>query len=148
MLCLKIAGRVANSVDPDEMPHSAASHLGLHCLLRPFCPNAYGKCGTDIFLISPWVPSSYVFMKNKEKYFKCGSTLYPCTIFVLKIWTVSLSYLSKKKCLAGQVVSPSNFGSWGLGFESHWRQNSIHDYGTSLHRAFHYHPFVISIWLQ
>ena len=23
---------MANSVDPDEMPHSAASHLGLHCL--------------------------------------------------------------------------------------------------------------------
>ena len=42
MLCLKIAGRVANSVDPDETPRSAASHLGLHCLLRPACPNTYG----------------------------------------------------------------------------------------------------------
>ena len=30
MLCLKIAGWVANSVDPDETPHSAASHLGLY----------------------------------------------------------------------------------------------------------------------
>ena len=27
MLCLKIAEWVANSVDPDEMPHSVASHL-------------------------------------------------------------------------------------------------------------------------
>ena len=26
--CLKIAGGVANSVDPDKTPHS---HLGLHC---------------------------------------------------------------------------------------------------------------------
>ena len=34
-LCLKVAEWVANSVDPDEMPHFAASHLGLHCLLRP-----------------------------------------------------------------------------------------------------------------
>ena len=34
---------MANSVDPDEMPHSAASHLGLHCLLRPVCLNTYGK---------------------------------------------------------------------------------------------------------
>ena len=42
MLCLKIAGGVANSVDPNETPRSAASHLGLHCLLRPVCPN-YGK---------------------------------------------------------------------------------------------------------
>ena len=32
---------MANSIDPDETPRSAASHLGLHCLLRPVCPNAY-----------------------------------------------------------------------------------------------------------
>ena len=35
----------ANSVDPDETPRSAASHLGLYCLLRPICPNIYGKYG-------------------------------------------------------------------------------------------------------
>ena len=51
MLCLKIAGWVANSVDPDEMPHSAASHLGLNCLLRPVCLNTYGKYSNYIFLI-------------------------------------------------------------------------------------------------
>ena len=45
ILCLKIAGWVANSVDPDETPRSAASHLGLNCLLRPVCPNTYGKYG-------------------------------------------------------------------------------------------------------
>ena len=37
---------MANSVDPDETPRSAASHLGLHCLLRPVYPNTYGKSGT------------------------------------------------------------------------------------------------------
>ena len=35
MSCLKIAGWVTNSVDPDETPHCVVSHLGLHCLLRP-----------------------------------------------------------------------------------------------------------------
>ena len=35
----KIAGQVANSVDPDQTPRSVASVLGLHCLLRPVCPN-------------------------------------------------------------------------------------------------------------
>ena len=45
MLCLKIAAWVANSVDPDEMSHSAVSHLGLHCLHRSACPNTYGKYG-------------------------------------------------------------------------------------------------------
>ena len=29
-MCLKLAEWMANSVDPDEMPHFAASHLGLH----------------------------------------------------------------------------------------------------------------------
>ena len=33
---------MANSVDPDQMPHSAASDLGLHCLQRPVCPNILG----------------------------------------------------------------------------------------------------------
>ena len=28
-----------NSVDPDQTPRSAASDLGLHCMLRPICPN-------------------------------------------------------------------------------------------------------------
>ena len=27
-------GTLANSEDPDEMPHNAALHQGLHCLLR------------------------------------------------------------------------------------------------------------------
>ena len=43
---------MANSVDPDEMPRSAASHLGLYCLLRPVCPNIYGKYGTFTLMLS------------------------------------------------------------------------------------------------
>ena len=34
-MCLKTAGEVANSVEPGQMLCSAASHLGLYCLLRP-----------------------------------------------------------------------------------------------------------------
>ena len=30
-------------VDPDEMPHSAASHQGLQCLLKTIRPKLYGK---------------------------------------------------------------------------------------------------------
>ena len=37
VLFLKIVLVLANSVDPDEMQHCAAFHLGLHCLLKyPF----------------------------------------------------------------------------------------------------------------
>ena len=33
-LSLKIVFILANSADPDEMPHKAAFHLGLHYLLK------------------------------------------------------------------------------------------------------------------
>ena len=36
---------MANSVDPDQMPHSVASDLGLHCLQRPIRPNTEGYYG-------------------------------------------------------------------------------------------------------
>ena len=36
---------MANSVDPDQMLQNAASDLGLHCLLRPVCPNMKGYYG-------------------------------------------------------------------------------------------------------
>ena len=29
---------MADSIDPDQTSHSAASDLGLNCLLRPACP--------------------------------------------------------------------------------------------------------------
>ena len=34
--CLKIFFTFTNSVDPDEMQHHAAFHLGLHCLKYSF----------------------------------------------------------------------------------------------------------------
>ena len=37
LMCPKSAGYVANRVDPDQMPHSIASDLSLHCLL--VCPS-------------------------------------------------------------------------------------------------------------
>ena len=34
---MKIVFVIANSADPDEMPHDVAFHLGLHCLSKyPF----------------------------------------------------------------------------------------------------------------
>ena len=52
MLCLNIAGCVANSVDPNETPHSALSHLGLQCLLRPVLCNTYGKYGYEEYHVN------------------------------------------------------------------------------------------------
>ena len=36
-----------NSIDPDQMPHSVASDLGLHCLLRPVHLNILSKYGNN-----------------------------------------------------------------------------------------------------
>ena len=74
---------MANSVDPDETPRSAASHLGLYCLLRPVCPNTYGKygninlvgvvgCGKGVmYLTSPGYPT--------DNGFQLGKAFYPCS---------------------------------------------------------------------
>ena len=61
LLCLKIAGWVANSVDPGKTLHSAVSHLGLHCLLRSVCPNTYGNYSIQICLSKQCIPRSEQF---------------------------------------------------------------------------------------
>ena len=57
-MCAKIAGWVANTVDPDQTPRSAAFDLGLLCLLKPVFPNTYSKYGDltlEIILDPPLV---------------------------------------------------------------------------------------------
>ena len=41
---------MANSVDSDQTPQSAASDLGLHCFLRPVFPYTYGWYGKSNFI--------------------------------------------------------------------------------------------------
>ena len=45
LMYLRTTGRVANGVDPDQTPRSAASDLSLHCLLRHVCPNSLVNFG-------------------------------------------------------------------------------------------------------
>ena len=40
-MCLNTAELMADSADPDKMPHSAASGLSRNSLHRPVCPNTY-----------------------------------------------------------------------------------------------------------
>ena len=72
MLCLKIAGWIASSVDPDETPHSAASHLGLHSLLRPVYPNTHSKYS---ILLLPHEVSFLIYcliIKQTSPFFSLG----------------------------------------------------------------------------
>ena len=43
LICLKFAGWVANSVNPDQTPRSVVSDLGLNCLPRHVCPYTKGS---------------------------------------------------------------------------------------------------------
>ena len=43
---------MTNRVDPDQTLLEEPSDFGLHCLLRPICPNTlhyYGTCSSDTF---------------------------------------------------------------------------------------------------
>ena len=42
---------MANSVGPDQTPRSAASDLGLHCLLRRHCPNTSHDVASTLMLL-------------------------------------------------------------------------------------------------
>ena len=55
-MCKETAEWVANSVAPDQMPHSAASDLGLHSLLRPVCP--YRQVYQGSTMEPPWTVTS------------------------------------------------------------------------------------------
>ena len=70
-LCLKILFTLTNNVDPDEMPHNAAFHLGFHCLsqylFKGFTFTKGFKSGTDTCKVDAfserwcWVTLSRVF---------------------------------------------------------------------------------------
>ena len=66
-------------MDPDETPRSAAFHLGVHCLVRPVCPNIYGKYSiNDIKRKSKQVTTSitcYKSTKSKKVPAEPGYTL-------------------------------------------------------------------------
>ena len=69
MLCVKIAGNVANSVDQDETPRSAASHFGRHCLPSPVCPNTYDECGS---IPTPWLTKLFSWNPKTSDHRPCA----------------------------------------------------------------------------
>ena len=85
-LCLKYCCVCkANSVDPDQMPHSVASDLGLHCLQKPICPSTYSYYGIilpflRIFKVGRPVSSLHTFIASCKR----------VTIFTFSIGTPQL----------------------------------------------------------
>ena len=103
MLCLKNAGWVANSVDPDEMPRSAASHLGLYCLLRPVCRNIYGKYGME---------RSRTFYIGTKHILRVLLGLFSVGQFKLSTYTDKICFAAKKIIFVGLPLTESLVESW------------------------------------
>ena len=53
-MCLKTAGWAASNPDLDQKLLSVASDMGLHCLLRPICPNTIGKHSMHVHFMCIW----------------------------------------------------------------------------------------------
>ena len=65
-----------NSLDPNYMPHSVASDLGLHCLLKSLCPNTWGKYDIlDHERYSNVGQNSYIIMYDGKEDFLSECTL-------------------------------------------------------------------------
>ena len=75
-----------NSVDPDETPRNAASHLGLHCLPRPASPNTYDKYGMLYTHLSNGDISCRLKLASQVfKSFENGGCLHTSTLLQLAI---------------------------------------------------------------
>ena len=56
----------ANSEDPDQMPHSAASDLGLHCLPITLLGVSRLKLVKDLYLWDDWMDLVYTWTDVKH----------------------------------------------------------------------------------
>ena len=70
MLCLKIAGWVANSVDPDEMSHTAVSHLGLHFAQACLSKYIWYKVVVSLFCVTATVFQFQIFEEQIFTHFE------------------------------------------------------------------------------
>ena len=74
---------MANSVVPDQTPHSVASDLGLHCLPRPVCPSTQGYYGImkefqtwPVFVrFLAYLYSSFILTREVIYNFHCSQNL-------------------------------------------------------------------------
>ena len=67
-----------------------ASHLGLHYVLRPVCPNTYGKYSRFMQTVSPYV----------------HDCIAPDEALFIKIKVLIFSYFSKKICCGYSLEAP------------------------------------------
>ena len=86
---------MANSVYHDETPRSAASHLCLHCLLRPVCPSTHGKYSVSTAKVVQTNLNGFCSdMSRRQIFERCGSSIYYINaLFKGTEYTVDVSLL-------------------------------------------------------
>ena len=106
MLGLKIPGWVTNSVDPEATLHFVTSHLRLHCLLRPVCPNTYVVYTVFIVLrIQFYIQSNsrhFVLKQDSQVRLMKGKSI--LTFVLLIDWLIVLGF-NDTSTLEGHFVS-------------------------------------------
>ena len=75
---------MANSAGPDQMPHSAASDLGLRCLLKPVCPNTLGYYGISVFIGFDWAE---ILRPSQPIRVMSSWSVYLTTLFPGQVWS-------------------------------------------------------------
>ena len=125
---------LADSESPDQTAHPRS-------LIRAF---AVRLClGTF-----PMMPVNYIFtvwMVQYKRRIKRKGHLCMCSVQVQIIphfCSFTRTFLRSSRMVEWFPTSDHEIS--GL---TAWRRNSAHDYGVSLHNAFHYHPFIVSILL-
>ena len=113
VLCLKLAEGVANSVDPDEMPHFVASHLGLHCLLMPVCPNTYGKYRRYVLKFELYFNTCWCVQKLLDEWHSRPSSdninldaLTCLSLYLVQIWYFYTGELNGMKSKYTEIMQP------------------------------------------
>ena len=134
LVCLKSAGQVANSTDPDQMLHSAASDLGLHCLLRLACLNNYvgwlGEVKVSCILHHWGIQLILVYNWARPAILAAGKDRGGMFLFLLFIFLSPLSFsfifstissISSISLLKGwRVVKPQHTSISLLPFSGRW----------------------------
>ena len=123
------AGWEPNSADPDQTLHSAASDLGLHCLLKNVCPNTWAKSFIYIYTLYAYaslhadceIPSHGIYNVQTT----CNQRRYDVVLLCISTWcfvrlekTFPLSPSISRFTINCYIVTPLSFS---LGENIKWK---------------------------
>ena len=124
---------MANSIDCDQMLHSAAFDLGVHCLLKPVCQNSKGKYGRPSLRyykqIFAWMPCPLLTVSQSDSLIQIvdiNSHTEWQTVQIQISWLPQKpSDLNLQFAKAGYIRVQQNKGSWRVHIQN-FIKNCLH----------------------